>query len=94
MMEPSCPAGSQPSSWQQHSFPLKAAPDHKSWHFLRFLNDDINHLLFLSTLSETFGNSILFLIFRLLPRDSHPLFSLARCILCASKSPFHGSGLE
>lgn len=42
-------------------FPLKLLPDHKNWHFLIFLNDDINNLLFLFTLSETFGKAFLFL---------------------------------
>lgn len=39
------------------TFPLKLLPDHQNWHFLMFLNDDINHLLFSFALSETFGEA-------------------------------------
>lgn len=39
------------------TFPLKLLPDHQNWHFLMFLNDGINHLLFLFALSETFGEA-------------------------------------
>lgn len=44
------------------TFALKLLPDHKHRHLLIFLKDDINNLLFLFTLSETFGEAFLFLL--------------------------------
>lgn len=79
VLQVTLPAGSSTT------LPLKLVPDHKNWHFLMFLNDDINNLLFLFTLSETFGNSFLFLFpsSGCFPVTLNPLFSVARCILSA-----------
>lgn len=83
-LQAALPAGSSTT------FPRKSLPDHKNWHFLIFLNDDINHLLFLFTLSETCGNSFLFLFpsSGCFPGTFNPLFSLARWILSALLNAF------
>lgn len=54
VLQVTLPAGST-------TFPLKLLPARRNWRFLMFPNDDINHLLFLFTLSETFGKAFLFL---------------------------------
>lgn len=72
VLQVTLPAGSSTT------FPLKSVPEHKNWHFLIFLNDDINYLLFLFSLSETFSNSLLFLFppSGCFPGAFNPLFSL------------------